>query len=97
MANIWVTPENQATTNVELLPEDAEWLADQLDRITDPSDTPAAPDAASRIRQAITDLSDSEVKLTSAEIDAVRRVFELEPDPESSELRQLQDELGRWT
>ena len=97
MANIWVTPENQATTNVELLPEDAEWLADQLGRITDPSDTPAAPDAASRIRQAITDLSDSEVKLTSAEIDAVRRVFELEPDPESPELRQLQDELGRWT
>ena len=42
MANVWLTPEKQATTNVELLPEDAEWLAEQLERISDPSDTPAA-------------------------------------------------------
>jgi hypothetical protein len=36
--------------------------------------------------------------LTGAELDAIRRVFELEPDANDSEpLRNLQAEIVRWT
>jgi hypothetical protein len=96
LANVWLTAE-KATTNIELPPDDAEWLADQLDRIADPSDTPAAPDAARRIRRAVVDPGDPEVTLTGAELDAVRRAFELEPGANDSvHLRQLRGELNRW-
>jgi hypothetical protein len=96
MANVWLTVE-KATTNVEIPPDDAEWVADQLDRIADPSDTPAAPDAVKRIREAIADPGDAEVVLSGAELDAIRRVFELEPDANDSEpLRNLQAEISRW-
>lgn len=94
---MWLTPAKQATTNVELQPEDAGWLIDRLERMTDPSDTPAAQTAATRIREATGDPGDHEVRLSGAELDAIRRVFELEPEADVSEpLRQLNAELGRW-
>jgi hypothetical protein len=97
MANVWITVSDRATTNVELPPRAAEWLADELERLE--TDTPAALDAASRMRQATVDPDDTEVALTAAELDAVRRVFELNgpDDPEDPALRQLCDELDRWT
>jgi hypothetical protein len=97
VANVWLTPEGQATTNVELLAEDADWLVEQLGRISDPSDTPAAQDAADRIRAATADAGDHEIRLSGAELDAIRRVFELEPEADGSEtLGRLRVELGRW-
>jgi hypothetical protein len=97
MSNVWLTPERAAATSVELTAEDADWLADQLDRITDPSDTPAAPDAASQLREATTDQGDHEPRLTDAELDAIRRVFEIAPDANgSTALRNLRDEIARW-
>lgn len=51
MANAHLTAAEKPTTAVELPPEDAKWLAHQLDRFKDPSDTPAAAEAAARIRE----------------------------------------------
>jgi hypothetical protein len=97
MSNVWLTPETGATTNVELTAQDAGWLADQLDRITDPSDTPAAPEAAHHLRAATTDQHDRELRLTGAELDAIRRVFEIAPDANDSDpLRTLRHELTQW-
>jgi hypothetical protein len=97
MANVFITPEGQATTSVELSLPDAGWLADQLDRLSDPSDSPAAREAAMRIRQAAGDSSEPEVDLTGAELDSVRRVFELEPQGAGSQqLAQLRAEIERW-
>jgi hypothetical protein len=94
VANVHLTPADRATTAVEVPREDAEWLAGELERF-DPSDTPEAADAAGRIRQATADPADSEVALSAAELDAVRRVFELNA-PETEPLRQLHRELTQW-
>ena len=94
MANVHLTPADTATTAVELPQEDAEWLADELERF-DPSDTPEAADTAGRIRQATVDRADSQVALSGAELDALRRVFELKA-LETEALQQLRHELTQW-
>jgi hypothetical protein len=98
MGNVFITPDGQESTSVQLPEWDAAWLADQLERLADPSDTPAAPTAASRIREAIAPFGETEVRLSRAELDTIRRVFELNPDGNGSpDIARLQAELRSWT
>lgn len=95
MANVHLTAA-APTTAVELTPDDAAWLADELDRL-EPAAAPGARDAAARIRAAIADPQDHEVALDQPELDALAHALATgrESDP-SDAVAELRRTLHGW-
>jgi len=92
MANVHLTAAEPGMA-VELPPDDAAWLADELDRL-EPDTAPGAQEAAERIREAIGDPQDHEVALDQPGVDALARV--LATDAASERLSDLAEALRSW-
>jgi len=96
MANVHLTAAAPATA-VELTPDDAAWLADELDRL-EPAAAPGARDAAARIRAAIADPQDHEVALDQPELGALARALATDARivHASERLSDLAEALRSW-
>jgi hypothetical protein len=93
MANVHLTAAAPGTA-VELPPDDAARLADELDRL-ERAAFPGARDTAARIRAAIADPADHEVALEEAELDALAHALST-GERSSEQLSDLADALGSW-